>query len=72
MQKVDEASHKSLKKILRDNFIGGIAWGLGVTVGVSIILAIGSFLIARIDYVPIIGSFIVDIVNFVQNNNPNL
>lgn len=44
-------------KIFVSNFLGGIAWGLGVTVGLSIVFGILGFVISKVDVVPIIGDF---------------
>lgn len=59
----------SIKKIVWNNFIGGIAWGFGATVGISILFAILGLLAKNIDFVPIIGSFISNIINFVISHN---
>lgn len=53
-----------------NNFIGGIGWGLGVTVGLSALLAIASFVLSKINFVPIIGQFTNQVVQFVQENEP--
>jgi len=72
MNKSDEVSRKPLKKILLDNFLGGIAWGLGITLGAGIILALGGFILSKINLIPVIGSFVLNIVEFVEQNNPQL
>lgn len=47
----------SRKQIIVNNFIGGISWGLGATVGLAIVLAILGFVLGKVDFVPIIGDF---------------
>lgn len=64
--------HKPLHKIFINNFVGGIAWGLGATVGAGILLAIFGFLLSKINLIPVIGGFASDIFKFVVYNNPNL
>lgn len=63
------------KKIFFNNFLGGIAWGLGATVGVSILVALFGFLLRQVDVVPVLGTFVSDITAFVLENlqrNPEL
>ncbi|MFH1187148.1 MAG: DUF5665 domain-containing protein [Candidatus Levyibacteriota bacterium] len=71
-----EQKETSFGKIIKNNFIGGIAWGIGATVGISVLVAILGFLLsARLDLIPIIGTFISDITSFVLENlqtNPRL
>lgn len=72
VEKYEEVRHKKLSLIIWHNFIGGVAWGLGITVGAAIIIALGTFLISQLDYVPVVGSFVLNIIEFVQQNSPNL
>lgn len=63
-----EYIHKSLHQIFVNNFIGGIAWGLGATVGVSLIVALFGIILAKIDFIPIIGDIVLKIMDFVGKN----
>lgn len=72
INKAEEVQHKKLSLIIWHNFLGGIAWGLGITIGATFILAVGAFILSQIDYVPFFGSFVLNIVEFVQQNSPNL
>jgi len=60
MEKHEEVvhGHKSMFQIFITNFVGGIAWGLGASVGVSILVALSGFLLTKINLIPIIGDFI--------------
>ncbi|MEK7571417.1 MAG: DUF5665 domain-containing protein [Patescibacteria group bacterium] len=62
----------SIKEILFNNFIGGIAWGFGATVGISVLFTILGIIADQANLVPIIGSFVSDITTFVLNNNQDL
>ena len=59
----------SFKEIVWNNFIGGIAWGLGATVGISLIFALLGILAKSIDLVPLVGSFTSDVINFILAHN---
>lgn len=66
------SADKPLKKIIFNNFLGGIAWTLGVTTGATIIVALLSYILGKINLVPIVGTFVLGVIEFVQQNNPNL
>ena len=65
-----ERVRRSFKDIIFNNFVGGIAWGLGATVGVSIVIAILGLILKNINLVPFIGNFVSQITNYVLQNNP--
>lgn len=65
MEPVKEV-YRPLGKMFLDNFLGGIAWGLGVTVGFGILVAVLSLVLSRIDFVPIIGQLLKDLVPYLQ------
>ena len=64
-----ERVHRPLKKMLFHNFLGGIAWGLGATVGLSIFLAIATLILNQINLVPIVGSFLSDVFEYMTRNS---
>jgi hypothetical protein len=55
--------------IFTNNFIGGIAWGLGVTVGLSFFIGILAFVGSRIDLVPVVGDFASKVINYIIINS---
>ena len=59
MQPYEEVE-KNRKHIIINNFIGGVSWGLGVTIGLAIVLAILGFVIGKFGFVPFFGKFISD------------
>jgi len=63
----------SIKKIIFNNLIGGISWGIGATVGVSLFFAILTIITKTInfDLMPVVGSFVSQVVNFVISQRPN-
>lgn len=67
-----ELVKRPLKQLLINNFLGGIAWGLGATIGLSIVIALLTLLLKQINLVPIVGGFTSQVVNFVIATNPNL
>lgn len=67
-----ERVYRSKKTIFVDNLIGGIAWGLGATLGIALIFASLSFILKNIDIVPYVGSFVADVIKEVVQKNPQL
>lgn len=67
-----EQIHKSRLEIFLNNFLGGIAWGLGATVGVSIFFAILALLLSKVNLIPFFGNFVSGILTYVLQSNPYL
>lgn len=67
-----EHIHKSKKEIFLNNFLGGVAWGLGATVGVSIFFAFMAFLVNKVNLIPFVGNFVTEVIKYILQNNPNL
>lgn len=67
-----EIVHIGRKQILINNFFGGFAWALGVTVGLAVIFVILGIILKNINLVPYVGSFVADVINFVISKNPQL
>ncbi len=64
--------YRSKKVIFFDNLIGGVAWAMGATIGLAIILAILGFVVKNINLVPIVGNFVSDVMKEVLQKNPQL
>lgn len=60
------------KHIIINNFIGGISWGLGATIGLAIVLAVLGFVVSKINLVPVIGNAISNGFDAAIKNNPRL
>lgn len=67
MQKYENVK-RNLKEIIINNFLGGIAWALGATIGVTIVLTIIGFIANNINFIPIIGNFAAQISEYVSKN----
>jgi len=61
--------YRSRKKIIFDNFLGGIAWSVGAWIGTTIILALLAYILSRINLIPIIGDFVSQISKYVVTTN---
>lgn len=68
----EQIYHGGMKKskIFVNNFVGGMGWGFGVTIGLSALIAISTFLLRQINFVPVVGQFASEIVQFVQESGP--
>ena len=55
-------TQESSFKLFYKNFIGGIAWGLGATLGVALVLALLGSLLRFLGGLPIIGQFFAGII----------
>ena len=58
----------SAKKRFFVGLLGGIGWGLGVIIGSTILVAVIAFLVSKIDFVPILGKFLSDILQASQSS----
>lgn len=67
-----EQVDKKRKIIFIDNFIGGIAWALGATVGLSLIVAVLGLILKNSSVIPYVGNFVAGVIQFVITKNPNL
>ena len=64
----------SNKKIIFKNFLAGISRGIGIGIGVSILSAVVIYFLQRIVRlnIPIIGEYISDIAEIIENNKGNI
>ena len=58
----------SAKKRFIVGLLGGIGWGLGVIIGSTILVASIAFFVSKIDFVPILGKFLSDILKASQSS----
>ena len=67
-----EEINKKRGRIFIDNFIGGIAWALGATFGLAIIIAVLGIVLRNVNLIPFVGNFVEGVIEFVITKNPNL
>lgn len=63
---------QSRKNLIINNFIGGLAWALGATIGLAIIVTFLGLILQNINLVPYVGNFVADIINFIIDKRPDL
>lgn len=67
-----EQTYGTRKQIFANNFLGGMAWALGATVGLALIAILLTLILKNVSLIPVIGNFIADVIKFVVQKNPNL
>lgn len=71
-QPYEKSSKLSRKAIIINNFLGGVSWGLGATVGLALFFLIVGLIAKEINLVPIVGSFVSQVLNYILATNHNL
>lgn len=66
-----EQVDKKRKIIFFDNFIGGIAWALGATVGLALVVAVLGLILKNVNLIPFVGNFVAGVIGFIINKNPS-
>ena len=71
-QKVIEKYYIEVSQSARKRFLigllGGIGWGVGLTIGTAAILAALGFFTSKINFVPIFGQFLAEVIKSAQGN----
>ena len=49
--------------------LGGIGWGIGVTLGTAALIILIGVVVSRIDWVPIVGNFLNSVIESATKNN---
>ncbi|MDK2918310.1 MAG: hypothetical protein PWQ37_1043 [Candidatus Petromonas sp.] len=55
------------KRLLFVNFIGGLARGLGMAIGFTLLAAVVVYLIRQMVDLPLIGKYIAELLNIIEN-----
>ncbi|OEF97187.1 hypothetical protein BHF68_05335 [Desulfuribacillus alkaliarsenatis] len=62
-------------RIIRINFLVGLARGIGLTVGTAVFLAIALYILSKIVTLPLVGEYIAELLEWIEsyrvNNYPN-
>lgn len=58
----------SLWRLLGQQFLRGVAMGLGTVVGATIVVSIAAYALAQIDFIPIIGDWATTIAEEIESN----
>ena len=71
-EKIIEKRYIEVNASKKDRFmiglLGGLGWGIGITIGTATILAILGFTVSKINFIPIIGHFSAEIIKAAQQN----
>lgn len=65
-----ENIYKKKRYIMINNFLGGVMWGMGTVIGGLLIVIILGFVISKIDLVPIVGSWMRDVLTEAYKGPP--
>lgn len=68
MQRSEEVK-RPFKQMAMNNFVGGVMWAIGVLVGGTIVVALLGFVLGKVNLIPVIGDFLSQITDYVQNNS---
>ncbi len=63
-----EQVNTNKKRLIVNNFIGGISWGLGATIGVTIIVGIITYILRVVNLVPFLGEVATQVTTIVLKN----
>lgn len=61
--------HNSLSRLVALQFLRGLALGLGTVVGATMLVSFIAYLLAQIDFVPIVGEWAARIAQQIQSAN---
>ncbi len=63
---------QSRKTIFMNNLIGGIGWSFGAILGTALLFGLLGVIAKNVDLVPIVGSFISNIIDYILTTNHNI
>jgi len=71
-QPYERSSILSKKQIVLNNFLGGISWGVGATIGLSLLFILLGFVARAVNLVPVVGTFVSEVINYILATNPHM
>ncbi|MEK9147006.1 MAG: DUF5665 domain-containing protein [Patescibacteria group bacterium] len=48
--------------------LGGIGWGIGLSIGTAAILYLIGFVVSKIDFIPVLGQFLAEVIKSTQGD----
>jgi hypothetical protein len=63
---------RSKREIFTNNLVGGLAWGIGATLGLALLIALLGIVAHYVNLVPVVGNFVSGVIDFILKKNPNL
>ena len=60
-----EVAENGRKKFIH-GILGGIGYGIGLTLGTALVIAIVGYFVSKIDFVPIFGNFLSQVITASQ------
>ncbi|GEM_PF-4561925 len=48
--------------------LGGLGWGIGLTLGTSVLIILVGYFASQIDFVPVLGNFFAKVIESAQGN----
>lgn len=60
--------HLKKRTIMLNNFLGGLAWGLGSVLGATVVVTVLVAVLHTVNIVPFVGNFVSGVVQIVDNN----
>jgi hypothetical protein len=72
MAEKHELIYRGRKEIFINNLIGGIGWSFGAIIGTALLLGVLGLIAKNINFVPIVGDFVSNVVDYVITTNHNV
>jgi hypothetical protein len=67
LESIVASGNANVKKLLFYNFVKGIAYGLGIFIAGTVVIGLVIWLLNLFDTAPLIGPFIQNITDYLQN-----
>ena len=58
--------HISTWKMILNNFLGGLSWGLGTVLGATVVVGLIILILSKLNSVPVIGDFFSSVLRSLQ------
>lgn len=70
MDKYDQVK-ESKKTLIANNLLGGVAWGIGATIGATFLLTLFGFILSKFNTAPFVGEYVSQVSHYVNKaQNP--